>query len=292
MTTHADLKGRRVLVTGASSGIGAATCRSVVAAGGAVAMLARRKERLDALAEELGARAVGVPADVTDLEQLEDAVAAAAGHLGGLDAVIAVAGRTMLGGITTGTPERWRELVDLNLIGPLATVQYTIDHFGTSGRRDVVLVSSTGAITPMPAVGIYSASKRGLRAAFDTLRLELAAAGVNVTLVMPGMFDTEALTLEGVIADGESPPVDVPFFTPDAGPAPASVLGDRDRLSDEPARGHVHQRAGRATDWAAQPLTAECRRLCARCAGPLIVTRRARSAGRGSQSRRRSTGAP
>ncbi len=225
MTTHVDLDGRRVLVTGASSGIGAATCRSVVSGGGAVAMLARRKERLDALAEELGARAVGVPADVTDLEQLEGAVAAAADLLGGLDAVIAVAGRTMLGGITTGTPQRWRELVDLNLIGPLATVRYAIDHFGTSGRRDVVLVSSTGAITPMPAVG-NSASKRGLRAAFDTLRLELAAAGVNVSLVMPGMFDTEALTLEGLISDGESPPVDVPFFTPDAGPAPPSVLGD------------------------------------------------------------------
>lgn len=226
MTVRVDLDGRRVLVTGASSGIGAATCRSVVAAGGSVAMVARRMERLDGLAAELGSRAVGIPADVTDLDQLEGAVAAAAGHLGGLDAVVAVAGRTMLGGITTGSPQRWRELVDLNLIAPLATVRYAIEHFGQSGRRDVVLVSSTGAITPMPGVGIYSASKRGLRAAFDTLRLELAPQDVNVSLVMPGMFDTEALTLEGVIADGESPPVDVPFFTPGAGPAPPSVLGD------------------------------------------------------------------
>ena len=83
-----DLNGRRVLVTGASSGIGAATSRSIVARGGSVAMLARRKERLDGLAEELGARAVPVQADVTDLDGLEGRVEEAARRLGGLDGVV------------------------------------------------------------------------------------------------------------------------------------------------------------------------------------------------------------
>ena len=167
MSLTVDLAGRRVLVTGASSGIGAATCRSVVECGGSVAMMARRKERLDELRGELGDRAVAVPCDVTDLDALETAIGEAARSLGGLDGVIAVAGKSMVGTIMTGTPERWRELFDLNLTSPLATVRYAVGHFPSSGRRDVVLVGSTGAITPMPGTGIYAASKRGQRAAFD-----------------------------------------------------------------------------------------------------------------------------
>ena len=226
MSVDVDLTGRRVVVTGASSGIGAATCRSIVGSGGSVAMLARRKERLDDLHDELGDRALPVAADVTDLDGLQAAIAGAAGALGGLDGVVAVAGKTMTGSIATGSPQRWRELLDLNLVGPLATVRYAVDHFPETGRRDVVLIGSTGAITPMSGVGIYAATKRGLRAAFDTLRLELAHQGVNASLVMPGMFDTEALTLDGLVFDGEGVPDDVPFFVPGAGPAPPQDLAD------------------------------------------------------------------
>ena len=224
MALTVDLRGRRVLVTGASSGIGAATCGAIVEAGGSVAMLARRKPRLDELGERLGERAVAVPCDVTDDRALEAATAEAARMLGGLDGVVAVAGKAMAGSIATGTPQQWRDLVELNLIGPLATVRYALGHFVTHGRRDVVLVGSAGAITPMPGVGIYSASKRGLRAAFDTLRLELAPAGISATLVMPGMFETEGLTLDGMVIDGEIPPSDFPYFVEGGGPtAPQPV---------------------------------------------------------------------
>lgn len=226
MEAGTELSGRRVLVTGASSGIGAATCRSIVGCGGSVAMLARRAERLAELAAELGERAVPVTADVTDLATLEDRIAEAARRLGGLDAVVAVAGRSMTGGLATGTPAVWRELIELNLLGPLATVRYALGHFAQTGRRDVVFVGSTGALTPMPGVGIYSATKRGLEAAFDTLRLELAPEGIAVSLVMPGMFETEAMTLEGLIIDGEIPPVDLPIFTPDSGVAQPGPLAD------------------------------------------------------------------
>jgi NADP-dependent 3-hydroxy acid dehydrogenase YdfG len=221
-----NLSGRRILVTGASSGIGAATCRAIVDCGGSVAMLARRKDRLDELAEEFGERAVGVRADVTDDDALAAAIESAARAFDGLDGVVAVAGRSMVGTITSGSPARWRELIDLNLVGPLATVRYAIDHFADAGRRDVVLVGSTGAITPMPGVGIYAATKRGLRAAFDSLRVELAPAGVNVSLMMPGMFETEGLTLDGIVFDGEVPENDTPMFVPGSGPASADVLGE------------------------------------------------------------------
>jgi NADP-dependent 3-hydroxy acid dehydrogenase YdfG len=181
-------------------------------------MLARRHERLDHLAEELGERSLGVQADVTDMDSLEAAIGEAARWLGGLDGLITVAGRAMVGSISTGAPEHWRELFDLNLIGPLATVRYAIPHFPSSGRRDVVFVGSAGAITSMPGTGIYSASKRGLRAAFDTLRLELADAGINVSLVMPGMFETEGFTIEGIVIDGDIPPNDFPLFSTSGGP--------------------------------------------------------------------------
>src|SRR5207248_2034619 len=82
---------------------------------------------------------------------------------------------------------------DLNLVGPLATVRYAVPHFPETGRRDVVVVGSAAAITPMPGTSIYSASKAGLRAAFESLRLELAPEGINATHVMPGMFETEGL---------------------------------------------------------------------------------------------------
>jgi NADP-dependent 3-hydroxy acid dehydrogenase YdfG len=223
---HFDLTGRRVVVTGASSGIGAAASRAIVACGGSVAMLARRKERLDDLCDELGGAAVAIPADVTDLEGLATAIDEAARRLGGLDGVVAVAGKSMTGTITTGTPERWRELIELNLVGPLATVRYAARHFSPRGRRDIVLVGSVGAITPVPGVAIYSASKRGLRAACESLRLEVAPEGVNVGLLMPGMFDTEGLTLDGLVMDGDVPMYDLPYFVPGTGPAAPEPLAD------------------------------------------------------------------
>jgi NADP-dependent 3-hydroxy acid dehydrogenase YdfG len=215
-----------VLVTGASSGLGEATCRAIVREGGSVAMLARRKPRLDRLAEELGERAVAVACDVTDLDLLESRVNRAAALLGGLDGVVAVAGRMMAGGIATGNPQRWRELIELNLVAPLSTVRFALPRFSQSGRRDILIVGSTGALTPMPGVGIYGASKRGLEAAFDSLRLELAPVGINVSLVMPGMFETEGLSMEGVIIDGDVPASEAPMFVDGGGPAPPESLAD------------------------------------------------------------------
>jgi len=224
VTVAVDLSGRRVLVTGASSGIGAMTCRALVGSGARVAMLARRKERLDELAEELGERAIGVRCDVTDLEMLAGAVDEAARSLGGLDGVVPVAGVGMVGGMMTGAPERWRDLMDINLIGPLATARYAVAHFASSGRRDVVFVGSTGALTPMVGLGVYAASKRGLKAAVDALRLELAPAGVNVGIVMPGMFDTEGLGPDVAIVEGDLLDFNVPMFAEGAGVAPPHAL--------------------------------------------------------------------
>jgi NADP-dependent 3-hydroxy acid dehydrogenase YdfG len=219
------LDGRRVLVTGASSGIGAEVSRSVVAAGGSVAMLARRKQRLAELCDELGEKSFPIACDVTDLDRLDEAVDEAARALGGLDAIVAVAGRGMVGTLTSGSPKRWRDLMELNLLGPLATIRATVPHFQDGGRRDVIFVGSTGALTPMPGMGVYAATKRGLRAAFDACRLELAPLGVNVSYVMPGMFDTEGLMMPEVV-DGDVPDYEAPMFVDGTGPAPSTAFGD------------------------------------------------------------------
>jgi short chain dehydrogenase/Glyoxalase/Bleomycin resistance protein/Dioxygenase superfamily len=132
---------------GASSGIGEATARALIARGAKVAMLARRAERLDTLRSPVGERAIGIPCDVTDLESLRAGVDAGVDAIGGLDAVITVAGRGMVGSIVTGDPAGWRELLDVNLIGPLATVRYAVPHFCANDRRDVVL---SGPPAPSP----------------------------------------------------------------------------------------------------------------------------------------------
>ncbi|MEX2555400.1 MAG: SDR family oxidoreductase [Actinomycetota bacterium] len=187
----AVLAGRRVVVTGASSGIGAAIARSIVSTGGRVAMIARRAERLDGLAEELGAHAVALPCDVTNYEELNDVVAKAAAAFGGLDAVVANAGHALVGHIATGDPASWRKLLDVDLFGVLATIRATLPHFADEGPRDVLLVGSTAAVSPHEISGVYSAAKRGVAAIADSLRLELAPRSIRVCLLEPGDIATE-----------------------------------------------------------------------------------------------------
>ncbi len=225
MPISVDLTGRRVLLTGASSGIGEATCRAIVEYGGSVAMLARRQERLDKLREELGDRVVPIVCDVTDLDALERACRQAAEALGGLDTLIAVAGRATVGTITTGDPEKWRDIFELNLLSPLAAVRFGLPYFAEDGRRDVVIVGSAASITARAGVAIYGASKRGLKAAFESLRLELAPTGINTSLVVPGAFATEGLSMEGILFNGDPAPGE-PQFTPGGGPFSPMALAD------------------------------------------------------------------
>jgi NADP-dependent 3-hydroxy acid dehydrogenase YdfG len=228
MSTVANLAGRRVLVTGASSGLGAEACRSLVACGASVAMLARRKHRLIELEAELGERAKGFACDVTIDADLKSTVAAAAEQLGGLDAMVAVAGRGSAGTLMTGEPDGWRELLELNLLALLATARFTYDHFGKSGRRDLLFVGSAGGINAMPGVGIYSTGRRGLRAAVETLRLELAGEGINVGMIVPGMFDTEGLVAASQVNGNVDFPRDVMKGFADGGwhPGPPGAVAD------------------------------------------------------------------
>ncbi|MAT03668.1 MAG: oxidoreductase [Acidimicrobiaceae bacterium] len=185
------LNGRRVLVTGATSGIGAAIAEAVVAAGGRVALVARSADDLARQAERLGDGAVAVPADVTDADAIAAAVEQAAEHLGGLDAVVCSAGVVHPGGILETTPSDWQSMFDVNVLGVLNTVHGTLDRLREADPADVVVVSSmSGRRRSSVAMGVYAASKFAVHVVSDSLREELAPEGVRVTVISPGFVDT------------------------------------------------------------------------------------------------------
>jgi NADP-dependent 3-hydroxy acid dehydrogenase YdfG len=184
------LAGRRVLITGGTSGIGEATVLACSAAGARVAYVGRRRARLDALAERVG----GVPlvADIRDPEAGAAAVDGAAGTLGGLDALINNAGVARTGSIEHGSVEDWRLMLETNVLGLLAVTKAAIPHLRAARCGDVVNVSSmSGRRVPGATSAVYSGTKHAVHAISTALRRELHDDGVRVTLVSPGFVATE-----------------------------------------------------------------------------------------------------
>jgi NADP-dependent 3-hydroxy acid dehydrogenase YdfG len=183
------LAGRRLLVTGASSGVGEATARVAAAAGARLAVLARSEDELGALAEELGG--VAVPADVVDPAAARDAVAAAAEALGGLDGLVNAAGVARPGPIATTSPSDWRLTFDVNVLGLLHVTQAALPHLAAAERADVVNVSSmSGRRVGSPEMAVYAASKAAVHALSEGLRREVADDGIRVAVIAPGFIRT------------------------------------------------------------------------------------------------------
>jgi clavulanate-9-aldehyde reducatase len=184
-----ELEGRRVLVTGGTSGIGEAVARRAVAAGAQVAVLGRRQARLDALSEELGVTAVA--ADVADHAAVEVATAAAADALGGLDALVTAAGLARPGPVATSDPADWRTMFEVNVLGTLHAVRAAVPYLVAAGHADLVTISSmSGRRIQSPEMGVYAATKSAVHALSEGLRRELGPEGVRVTTVAPGLVDT------------------------------------------------------------------------------------------------------
>lgn len=190
-TVTTPLQERRVLVTGATSGIGRATAAAVIAAGGRVALLARSADDVQDLAHELGERATPAVGDVTDPDSVATAVSAAADAMGGLDGLVCSAGAVRPGGIMATTPDDWRRTFDVNVLGVLHAVGAALPHLRAASLADVVNISSmSGRRRASVAMGIYSASKFAVHVLSDSLREELAPEGVRVTIVSPGYVRT------------------------------------------------------------------------------------------------------
>jgi NADP-dependent 3-hydroxy acid dehydrogenase YdfG len=185
----ARLSGRRLLVTGASSGIGAATARRAAELGASVALLARSAERLEEVATRTGG--VGVPADVTDGEAVRAAVDRAAARLDGLDGVVNAAGLVRPSRVADADPADWRRMLEVNVLGLLHVTQAAIPHLRAAGRGDVVNLSSmSGRRIQSPEMGVYAATKSAVHALSEGLRRELRGDRVRVSVLAPGLVDT------------------------------------------------------------------------------------------------------
>ncbi len=183
------LAGRRLLVTGASSGVGEATARAAAEAGARLAVLARSEDTLRTLADELGG--VAVPADVVDPAAVRDAVAAAAEALGGIDGLVNAAGVARPGPIATTSPSDWQLTFDVNVRGLLHVTQAALPHLAAADRADVVNVSSmSGRRVGSPEMAVYAASKAAVHALSEGLRREVADEGIRVSVIAPGFIRT------------------------------------------------------------------------------------------------------
>jgi len=188
------LSGKVALVTGASSGIGEATAVALAEAGAAVAIGARRRDRLDDLAARLsdaGGKVVPLDLDVTDEASCRDAVARTRAELGGLDVLVNNAGVMLLGTIVGADPEDWRRMLDTNVLGLMYMTHAAIDGMLEQGSGDVVNISSTAGRTARAGAGVYNASKWAVNAFSESLRQEVTQRGVRIGLVEPGAVTTE-----------------------------------------------------------------------------------------------------
>ena len=194
------LAGTVALVTGASSGIGAATARALAAEGAAVALLARRADRLDALKAEIeaaGGCALATPADVTDADHVAAAVAATVDGLGRLDTLVNNAGLLRMGAAAEAPLADWDDLVSVNVNGVLYATRTALPHLiaaaadSPRGVADVVTISSTGGRVARPGTAVYSLTKFGVNAFSEGIRQELIGKRVRVGLVEPGTVKTE-----------------------------------------------------------------------------------------------------
>lgn len=199
--------GRVAVITGASSGIGAATARALAADGYRVALLARRADRLTALAEELGNDSIAITADVTDRDTLVAAAQRVQDELGGADVLVNNAGVMLLGPFNTDQRNDYRQMVEVNLLGAITATEVFLDQLKTGAAdrgADIINISSVAGRTARAGNGVYAATKWGLNGWSESLRQELLPE-VRVTLIEPGVVATElpnhithAETREGV----------------------------------------------------------------------------------------------
>lgn len=188
------LDGRVAAITGASSGIGEATALALADAGAAVALAARRSERIDALAKRIeaaGGSAVAIPTDVADQAQAEAFVTGAAERLGRLDVLVNNAGVMLLGPVEGADPAEWRRMIEVNCLGLLYSTRAALPLLREGGGGHVVNISSVAGRVASLGSAVYNLTKWGVVGFSEGLRQEALHAKVRVTVIEPGFVDTE-----------------------------------------------------------------------------------------------------
>lgn len=194
------LEGTVALVTGASSGIGAATACALAVEGASIAIVARRKDRLEAVANEIrwtGSRVLVVEGDMTNEQQATDAVNRTVEELGRLDTLVNNAGVMLLGPVENAPLDEWQRMVEINMLGFLYGAHAALPHLlraaEDSPRKvaDMVNISSTAGRFPRSGRAVYNATKHGVTGFSEALRQEVTRRHVRVSVVEPGAVTTE-----------------------------------------------------------------------------------------------------
>lgn len=183
--TH-PLAGKTVIITGASSGIGEATARQLAAVGCKLTLAARSTDKLEALAQELGQDAMGVPTDITDGAEVQAMVAQTLDRFGRVDVLFANAGIYIPGEVAEGAPDAWAELMDININGVLRSVHAVLPSMMAQRSGDILVTSSISGFVDINWEPIYSASKHAIQGFVHTLRCQMAPHGIRVGAIAPG----------------------------------------------------------------------------------------------------------
>ena len=192
-----DLSGRVAAITGASSGIGEATAATLARAGAAVSVAARRSDRITDLAERIndeGGHAIAIETDVTDEQQANAFVTRTKEELGRLDILVNNAGVMLLGPVIGADTSEWRRMIDVNLLGLLYCTHAALPIMGEQGSGHIVNVSSVAGRFATLGAAVYNMTKFGVNAFSEALRQEVVPANVKVSVIEPGMVDTELLS--------------------------------------------------------------------------------------------------
>ncbi len=188
------MDGRSAAITGASSGIGEATALALAGAGAAVALGARRKDRIEALAQRIegdGGRAVAIEVDVGDEAAAKSFVEQAHSELGGLNALVNNAGVMLLGPVEGADTGEWRRMVDVNVLGLLYCSLAALPLIRDSGGGDIVNISSVAGRSASAGAAVYNFTKFGVTGFSEALRQEALHSKVRVTCIEPGFVETE-----------------------------------------------------------------------------------------------------
>ncbi|MEZ4729402.1 MAG: SDR family oxidoreductase [Caldilineaceae bacterium] len=180
-----------VIITGASSGIGAATARALAPLGCNLVLAARSADKLDALAAELGSKILAVPTDVTVGSDVVQMVEKSVTHFGRIDVLFANAGIYIPGQVAEGNPDEWANLMDVNVDGVFRCVHAVLPHLLAQQSGDILVTSSISGFLDIHWEPIYSASKHAIQGFVHTLRRQVAGSGIRVGAIAPGRTANE-----------------------------------------------------------------------------------------------------
>lgn len=188
------IDGKVAIITGASAGIGEATAIALAAEGAKVALVARRGDRLEALAQKIaaaGGEALAIVADITNDAQIQTIVDKTKATWGQIDILVNNAGIALIGEIATSDPADWRRMIDLNLVALMNFTHAVLPILQAQGSGHIVNISSVAGRTIRVGIGGYNVSKWGVNAFSEALRQEVSSQNIRVTIIEPGMVNTE-----------------------------------------------------------------------------------------------------